>query len=351
MALNFPNNPTLGDVHIDGNQQKWDFNGDSWVRQAPIELGDEAPDDGKEYVRKEENWVPLDNVQGGGEPILDVDYVRRNSNWIPLDVVGTGFKNAVINPNQQINHRVFKDNWGAFLNGEFGPDRWFKNGVNKVQYVEQRSLNSGLWTLSWEHPTQGQGLLGEIAAGSMEQAVGASPLTIDVTGHKAEGAHIRVEVPQGAWNVQLETGPIATGFEYRPIGLEDYLCRRYFIQLNLDVWSPYTVRQSGSGAVMTGNLGSFGLLMRTNPRIKWKDDIEPVWALRCLSDDTNTKVDDHVNVTVSSEGRAGSAILKVWGITASVSHTAIWAAYLTASTNAVLQIDAEILDYLGNKPT
>ena len=65
-------------------------------------------------------------------------------------------------------------------------------------------------------------------------------------------------------NVQLEVGPTATPFEYRPIGTELALCQRYYQELLLSAGAAYSTGGVGARARSTV---IYSVEMRVNPTI------------------------------------------------------------------------------------
>ena len=146
-----------------------------------------------------------------------------------------GFRNAIINGNFGINQRVVSGTV-SLAAGAYGHDRWkagasgctytFATSENVttitisagslIQVVEGLNLMTGTYSLSWQGTAQGK-----IGAGSY----GNSGITGSVTG----GTNLNIEFGTGTLSlVQLEKGTVATPFEFRSIGQEEILCKRYY---------------------------------------------------------------------------------------------------------------------------
>lgn len=116
-----------------------------------------------------------------------------------------GMRNRLINGDMRVNQRGFSGVWADISNTAYGPDRWKRSGLtNKAQIVE-----AGNFKPSTVHTLSGVG-------------VTTSQVTSPASGNWA------IIVPNGATNVMLEEGTIATPFENRPYGLELALCQRYY---------------------------------------------------------------------------------------------------------------------------
>ena len=142
-----------------------------------------------------------------------------------------GFRNWIINGNFSVNQRGGTRTPGV---GIYGFDRWKGHASGLEQVVE--ALPAGQYTLSWTGG--GNGTIGGTTA--------VSPITATVT-----AGDTSVIVPATADLVQLESGPVATPFEYRPIVTELALCQRYFAR------RPYTV---GGAQVFAGQVLYFPFL-------------------------------------------------------------------------------------------
>jgi len=152
-----------------------------------------------------------------------------------------GMKNRIINGGFIINQRgyVSAANLGA---GGYGHDRWKGGaaatntytftqgalGVNTlititagtlVQVIEGCNLaEGGTYVLSWTGTAQGR------LNGGTYSASGS----VTVTGWVA-GTNLPVEFNTGTvGNVQLETGSVASSFDYRDYGREFIMCQRYY---------------------------------------------------------------------------------------------------------------------------
>jgi len=148
-----------------------------------------------------------------------------------------GLRNAIINGNFGVNQRAVSGTV-TLAAGAYGHDR-FKAGASGCTYtfatsanvttltisagslqqvIEGVNLQSGTYTLSWAGTAQGK-----IGGGSYAAS--------GVTGTATGGTNLTVEFNTGTLSkVQLEFGLVATAFEQRPYGMEELLCKRYYIQ-------------------------------------------------------------------------------------------------------------------------
>jgi hypothetical protein len=125
-----------------------------------------------------------------------------NNSIISIPMARGVSNNLLINGDFKINQR------GAISRtenaNEYNYDRWYYDGTNLIQPIEEGNYKpSTTYTLSGDNITTEQ-------------------LTSPVSGSW------NVTVPTNADNVKLEEGNIATAFESRPMGLELFLCQRYY---------------------------------------------------------------------------------------------------------------------------
>ena len=159
---------------------------------------------------------------------LDRTYVERAGNTIMTGNLTVpslnggqlaGFRNVLINGGVTINQR--NKAYASVANGEYWADRWKKISGGMTQIVEDGSYRpSAQYTLS-----------------------GTGVTTQQITSPASGNWTIPV-VPSTATMIQLEEGPVATPFEFRPIGTELALCQRYFYDLHKSI--PCSAYASGA---------------------------------------------------------------------------------------------------------
>lgn len=157
-----------------------------------------------------------------------------------------GFKNYLINGDFAINQRAFAG--GALAAGVYGFDRW-KAGTGGcnislsagvlthtsgplVQVIEAPNLAGKTITVSVDALSGGnltatvEGVSGTILA-----AAGRTGVSIVVPSTSTGNVTVTLTPAAGAViykRVQVELGSVATAFEWRPVGQELLLCRRYY---------------------------------------------------------------------------------------------------------------------------
>jgi hypothetical protein len=157
-----------------------------------------------------------------------------------------GFRNKIINGDFRINQRGYTSG-SNLASGAYGFDRWKSNYTNTTltftsapqgqtvtinvggsvrQIIERANMPAGTYVLSWTGTA-----IGSVFNSGATAPVGVlSPLVVTLDG----SADVVVEFgPAGAGtatlgNVQLEAGSVPSAFEYRPIGTELELCKRYY---------------------------------------------------------------------------------------------------------------------------
>ena len=182
-------------------------------------------------------------------------------------------KNCIINGNFQVNQRAYVSG-AAVGTGLYGHDRWkmaasgdtytYATALNvttvtipagKVlqQVIEGNNLQSGMYTLSWTGTAQGK-----IGAGSYGDS--------GITGLAVGGTDLTIEFGPGTVSlVQFEAGATKTAFEFRPYGVEEMLCQRYYYRIVPLINDTYGVAFS----TVTNTTGRafipFPVTMRTAP--------------------------------------------------------------------------------------
>ena len=176
---------------------------------------------------------------------------------------GLGFRNVLINGDFRINQRGYTSGT-SLSSGVYGFDRWKvvtgplaltftaapqgqqitipSLGVIR-QIIERANIIPGTYVLSWTG-TAGGRVYNEGASAPSYNLGNSLTFVLDGT------ANVVVDMAAGGssatvGNVQLERNFQPTPFEQRPIGVEDFLCKRYY-----QVWS-----NSSNTSFMT--IGSF----------------------------------------------------------------------------------------------
>ena len=153
-----------------------------------------------------------------------------------------GFRNRVINGGFTVNQNPYVTNT-ALAAGFYGHDQWVAGSGGctytftqvypdtaititagtLAQYVEDRVVEGGSYTLSWTGTATGR----IVASGaSLSGSYAASPITI---AGATKGQQISIEFGTGTLGkVQLEPGAYVTPFERRDFDTELRFCQRYY---------------------------------------------------------------------------------------------------------------------------
>ncbi len=167
------------------------------------------------------------------------------------------FKNKLMNGNKRVNQRGYAD--AVLGNGLYGYDRWqgSDSDVNIKQIIEQENITSGVYTISWVGG-------GTATVGGIANLVSGDSVTVTVSGN------VSVIVPKASTNIQLEEGSINTAYEFRPIGLELLLCKRYYEKNIFDRLSTiYSASESGETIMITEKRAIPTLTFTTSEEVKF----------------------------------------------------------------------------------
>jgi hypothetical protein len=175
------------------------------------------------------------NVNIGGDVGVSGDLTVTSLNEGPL----AGFRNLLINANPVINQRRYVSGTPTTSNNQYTLDRWRVvtsgqalswtevSGIRTVtapsqgvvQVVESGNNLGGIHTLSWR--------------GTARATINTIPVAAGTSVSLPPDTSVTVLFSGGTFAFpQLESGPVATPFERRPIGLERNLCERYFYAIN-----------------------------------------------------------------------------------------------------------------------
>ena len=156
-----------------------------------------------------------------------------------------GYQNRIINGAFVINQRNYASA-ANLASGAYGFDRWKSGFTNTAltftagsqattvtistsgvlqQIVERQNMPAGTYVLSWAGTATGR----VYNVGGTPPAYAASPVTVTLDGL----ANVVVEFTAAGGTrtlslVQLEAGPVFSPFQYRHLGEELNLCRRYY---------------------------------------------------------------------------------------------------------------------------
>ena len=195
---------------------------------------------------------------------------------------GLGFRNLLINGEFRINQRAYASA-SNLASGSYGFDRWkstftnttltftsapqgqqvtINSGGSIEQVIERANITAGTYVLSWEGTATGR----VYNTAATPPAYAASPIIVTLDGL----ANVEVEFTasggtQTLWKQQLEQNRQPTPFEQRPIGIELYLCMRYFQKVTMPSMAVFSNTSATSG-VTTVN-GYFIQPMRIAPAI------------------------------------------------------------------------------------
>ena len=216
-------------------------------------------------------------------PTITTPTISLINTGVSNSSIGAGnatlLKNRLIDAGFIINQRTYVSGT-ALASGSYGHDRWkggasggtytFTQGSVGVpivititagsiqQVIEGANMpDGGSFVLSWTGTAQGR-----INGGSYS----SSPLT--VTGLTA-GANCTIEFNTGTLSFpQFEVGSSVSGFEYRQIQQEWYLCQRYYAKLS-DPTSTTGTLGNGMSEATTTCFFTVPFVMRTAPSINF----------------------------------------------------------------------------------
>ena len=146
-----------------------------------------------------------------------------------------GLRNLIINGNPLINQRTYVSGAATTVANQYTLDRW--RVVTSGQSVTWTDV-AGVRTViapagGMEQVIEGLGLIGGIHTvnwvGTATCTVGGASVAKGAQVTLTGGADVTMRLTGGTWSqLQIEPGPIATPYERRPIGLELWLCQRYW---------------------------------------------------------------------------------------------------------------------------
>jgi hypothetical protein len=238
------------------------------------------------FIGNQPARIPLTSADITDGIIVNAD-ISSNAGITLNKISGnTSFKNVIINGGFIINQRGHTSGT-ALASGSYGHDRWKggasggtytftqgSTGVNTtltitagsiIQVIEGANLGTGgTYVLSWTGTAQGK-----IGSGSFSSS--------GVTGTITAGINTNIEFNTGTCgNVQLELGSVATDFEFLPIDVSLYRCKRYFQKTTTNIY-----RQHGnwhglhwSGSAHLGSMAT-DVEMRTDPTLSY----DGTWAI------------------------------------------------------------------------
>ena len=190
-----------------------------------------------------------------------------------------GFRNYIINGQLTINQRAFS---GALSAGVYGYDRWkagsgganisVNNGIISLssgsitQVIEAPALAGKTVTISVADLTAGNLNIDiESQTGTIIAGTGRTGVSVTIPAGSTGNITVTLSIASGGVtfrDVQLEQGFAASEYEHRPLGIEEYMCKRYFQFLPTwfgHWWVNFATRMSVSG--------SFPVQMRATPSL------------------------------------------------------------------------------------
>lgn len=186
------------------------------------------------------------------------------------------FRNRIINGNlsNPINQRG-----AASITASTGYnyDRWYYDGTNLYQGIEDKNVNDGTYVISWEGSgfnaywklsTDTTANNGPDSTSGFSSALSSGD-TFTVSG-SGTGNHLWIKFSLDTAadfstldKVMVEEGTVATPFEHRPIGMELSLCQRYYFQ-NENQYMYFSARNLDNSMAATI---PFPVEMRATPSI------------------------------------------------------------------------------------
>lgn len=146
-----------------------------------------------------------------------------------------GLRNLIINGNPLINQRGYVSGTATVAANQYTLDRW--RVVTSGQAVSWTD-SAGIRTVTapaggMEQVIEGLGLIGGTYTvnwvGTASCTVGGASVAKGAQVTLTGGVDVTIRLTGGTWSqLQIEPGPIATPYERRPIGLELWLCQRYW---------------------------------------------------------------------------------------------------------------------------
>lgn len=224
-----------------------------------------------------------------------------------------GRKNLIINGNKVINQRRASSNTAT--SNAYNFDRWYYDGTYLYQSVEEANLIDGTYAVSWDSDATCEYQL--ITTGTASS--GLSAITTGWTSVTNQGSfalasvsgnHLWLRFTAGVdglnalTNLQLERGSVATSFEYRPAGVEEQMCQRYFeMSYNRDYSSRVTtvgaIGQRAANVTLECHVG-FKVAKRVTPTVTvYNPDSGAANSIRNVTAETN------ITSSVIYQGQSG----------------------------------------------
>jgi len=182
------------------------------------------------------------------------------------DINGSGFAptNLIINPEFTINQRGAATR--TTTSSAYNFDRWYYDGTNLLQGVENNNLRATTYVLNWEgSSTCGYSLNTAAASGQGSESYTSISKggTITISSVGSNNLWLKFTSDLGNLNkVMLVQGVETSTFVARPYGTELMLCQRYYQKGKARQWSAVFETTTAILAVI-----SFPVYMRTAPTI------------------------------------------------------------------------------------
>lgn len=184
-------------------------------------------------------------AQGGGGGTPQLKTINGQSLIGSGDIIiPSSFRNRLINGNNEVNQRAFNGNWGSISNGNYGYDRWRRNGAGqKTQIIE--AVNFKPATV---HTLSGTG-------------VTTQQITSPASGNWT------INVPNSATKIMLEEGTEARPYEVLPIAVQIVSCLRYLQYVDFR-WAGVATAANQTFTVPI----LLPMIMRATPTVYWSID-------------------------------------------------------------------------------
>ena len=162
------------------------------------------------------------------------------------------FRNRIINGN--LSNPINQRGAGSITESTgYNYDRWYYDGSNLYQGIEDKNVNNGTYVISWvgdnliahwaledDNDTTPPYTAGPDSALTWNLVSKNSTFTINESPEHGKHLWIRFSLDTGGDfanldKVQVEEGTVATPFEHRPITTELALCQRYFEKVEYSI--------------------------------------------------------------------------------------------------------------------